>query len=220
MDRKNSILAGALFLMTTAAYLTGSGMVEPQLAASNLLTSFYPAKSQVLTGILLEWVNALGVVGIGAFLYPVLRKYDEGAALGYFGSRVIESALLFVSVLGPILLLTLSRDFLATNTDQLHFTTLATFTIGIYHLAFKLAMISLGMGSLLFCAILFKSRIVPRIFPLVGFVGYIFLLAYSVFSILGVKTSDVLFIPGALFELALPIWLIVKGFNAPHHPNL
>ena len=27
--------------------------------------------------------------------------------------------------------------------------------------------------------------------------------------------AAVLYIPGAVFELALPLWLIVKGFNEP-----
>ncbi|WP_433709048.1 DUF4386 family protein [Paenibacillus illinoisensis] len=74
-------------------------------------------------------------------------------------------------------------------------------------------MIVLSIGSLLFCYVLYQSKLVPRILSMIGFVGYIGLLTSSCLSIVGVNVGAVLYIPGTIFEIVLPIWLIVKGLN-------
>jgi hypothetical protein len=66
---------------------------------------------------------------------------------------------------------------------------------------------------------LFKTRLVPRGFSLLGLIGYPALLLVAVLDMLGfVDTVGgaglVGLVPGGLFELLLPIWLIAKGFNS------
>ncbi|MNI70316.1 hypothetical protein D3C73_1261240 [compost metagenome] len=82
-----------------------------------------------------------------------------------------------------------------------------------HYLLFDMAMLVLSLGSLLFCYILYRSRLVPRLLSMIGLIGYTGLLASSCLSLVGLDVGGALYIPGAIFELALPIWLIVKGFN-------
>ena len=142
---------------------------------------------------LLEFINSAAVVGIGLLLFLILRRYSEGMALGYAGSRIIESVLLLVGALSALLLLTLRW----------------------HDLTFQMAMIALGVGSLLLCYVLYKFRLVPRAISVLGFVGYIAIFAYGLLEIFGQNIGLVLFAPGAIFEIAFPLWLIVKGFNEP-----
>jgi hypothetical protein len=47
-----------------------------------------------------------------------------------------------------------------------------------------------------------------------GLVGYAALIIGSSLELFGLDLVMVHYLPGALFELILPIWLIVKGFNS------
>ena len=75
-------------------------------------------------------------------------------------------------------------------------------------------MIALGLGSLLLCHGLYTSRLVPRPIALLGFVGYALVLVWGVLGVLlGQDPGMVLFVPGAIFELAFPAWLFLRGLD-------
>jgi Domain of unknown function (DUF4386) len=188
-NRKIAIAVGVLFFTATISYGVGNALIASALEAPDDLMN--PSIGQIGTGVFLEFINSAAVVGIGVLLFPILRRYSEGMALGYAGSRIIESVLLVVGALSALLLLTLRW----------------------YDLAFQMAMIALGAGSLLLCYILFKVKLVPRAISILGFVGYIALFAYGWLEIFGLNIGLVLFIPGAIFEIVFPLWLIIKGFN-------
>jgi hypothetical protein len=68
--------------------------------------------------------------------------------------------------------------------------------------------------------LLYRSRLVPRWIVLFGVIGYPALLAGCVLDVFGVLdvtegVGMIAFVPGGLFELILPIWLLTKGFAFP-----
>ncbi|NOU75564.1 DUF4386 family protein [Paenibacillus sp. LMG 31458] len=75
-------------------------------------------------------------------------------------------------------------------------------------------MIVLSLVSLLFCYLLYQSKLIPRLISVFGLIGYASLLTSALLEIFGYSPGMFLFLPGALFEIILPIWLIVKGFNS------
>ncbi|MCR2805470.1 DUF4386 domain-containing protein [Paenibacillus soyae] len=213
--RKLERAAGVLFLLSTAAFLIGSGMLDPILHGADLLNGVVAKQKQIYAGVFLEVINAIAVVGIAMLLHPILKKHHEAFAYGYFASRVVESALLIVSLAGPLIILALSKQAPASGASgdaSMH--TLGNAAVEAHYLLFDLAMLVLSVGSLLFCTILYRSRLVPRLLSVVGWIGYTGLLASSSLSLVGVEAGNILYIPGAIFEIALPIWLIVKGFRS------
>ena len=216
--RSTAIAVGVLFLVATAAYIAGSGLIAAALAAPDHLAHLNG--TQVRLGVLLECVDAAAVVAIGVLLFPILRRYSEAAALGYAGSRIIESGLILVSVLGALLLPTLSREYLrAGPAEAAHLQTLETLARAWYDLAFQLAMVVLGVGSLLLCSLLYTFRLVPRVLAVLGVVGYVALFASGWSALFGSNLGLVLYAPGAIFEVVFPLWLIIKGFNEPAPPE-
>jgi hypothetical protein len=82
-------------------------------------------KGQVTIGALLAFIAAAASVGIAISLYPILRKYDEGLALGAVGFRLIEGVFYIIGVMGLLLLLTLSQEFVKAGApDSSYFQTL------------------------------------------------------------------------------------------------
>lgn len=201
-QRKNEIIIGVLFLLATASYMLGSGLVETALKITDF--SLINAE-QVKIGILLELINSAAVVGIAALIFPILRKYSEGLTIIYVSSRIIESALLLIAAIGPLLLITLNQ----IEAQQLS----AMITLFASY-SFQMAMISLSAGSIFFCYVLYKNRLIPRTLSALGFIGYLLLLASSLLSIIGFENTTLLYIPGALFEIIFPFWLIIKGLGS------
>jgi len=75
-----------------------------------------------------------------------------------------------------------------------------------------------AINDLLLGFLLYRSRLVPRALSLVGIVGGPVLIAGYLAVMLGLvgqhaPLADLSAAPVALFELALGIWLTVKGFD-------
>lgn len=80
--------------------------------------------------------------------------------------------------------------------------------------AYQFGMISLGLGSLLFCRVLLRARLVPRFMAVWGLAGYAIFVIGSMLEVLGYGVSLALSVPGGLFEIALAVLLIARGFPA------
>lgn len=206
--------AGALFMAATGAFMIGNGLLSPMLDRPDFLVGLYTDRAQVIAGLFAELVNAVSVVGIAMLLYPIIKKHNEAFALGYFGSRIIESALLIASLVGPLVLIALSESYIAADgSSRSTLQTIGNLAAEAHFTLFELAMIVLSLGSLLLCYVLYRARLVPRLLSVLGFIGYAALLASSCLTIAGLDTGGVLYIPGAIFEILFPIWLMVKGLK-------
>jgi hypothetical protein len=74
-------------------------------------------------------------------------------------------------------------------------------------------MLFLGLGSVPFCYLMYKEKLIPRYLALSGCLGYALLFAGSISEFLGYKVGIFCSIPGGLFELSFGLWLIIKGFQ-------
>jgi hypothetical protein len=75
-----------------------------------------------------------------------------------------------------------------------------------------------AVNALLLGSLLFQSRLVPRVLPVIGLIGAPLLLAADVAVLFGLidRTSSpalLTAIPIALWEFSLGVWLVVKGFR-------
>jgi hypothetical protein len=190
--RKTALVAGALYLLTFVSIPT--------------LFLYAAVKSPMIV--------ALAGIGTAVALFPVLRRQNEGVALGLVGVRTLEAATIFA---GAVTLLTVvalrqagvGADALVTG----H--TLVT----MYNRTFLIGQSFMPVvDDLLLGYLLYQSRLVPRILPRLAFIGAALLVTSDVavlFNLLG-QTSAVASLsalPIALFEFSLGVWLIVKGFN-------
>lgn len=75
-----------------------------------------------------------------------------------------------------------------------------------------------AMNAQLLGSLMYQSRLVPRILPMIGLIGAPFLIAATIatmFDVIGQRSGRALVaaIPIALWEFSLGIWLVVKGFR-------
>ncbi len=219
--RKTAIVVGALYLISYVGVFAGAALVEPVLSGPDILANVYPNRSQLILGVLVELVNAIAVIGIGALLFPVLKRQNEGLALGYAGVRVVEgiaSVLVSVSVLP---LIDLSREYIAGGAaDAASLQAAGALALAQRHWASDLLLlVFFALGALILYTLLYQSRLLPRFIPIWGFIAVAMVVAGNLLPVPGMEEgfhpAQLLFFPIILNELFLAVWLIVKGFRSP-----
>lgn len=76
----------------------------------------------------------------------------------------------------------------------------------------------LGINTMMYSYIFYKSKLVPRFIPILGISGATLIFIQSLFVMFGVieqvsTWGAILALPVAANEMILAVWLIVKGFN-------
>lgn len=213
--RRPAALVGALFLVATATFIVSNALITPLLGADNYLAAVANHTQLMVAAGLAALIDGVAVVGIAAALYPILQRQHPALALGYAGMRIAELAVIAVFVLSPLLLVTLS----SADANGAQSETLGTLLVALRHWALMLIYVFNGIAGLMLGYMLLRTRLVPRGLSVLGLIGYGALLVAAVLDMLGVidtaAGSGVIgLVPGGLFELALPIWLFVRGFNS------
>jgi hypothetical protein len=94
---------------------------------------------------------------------------------------------------------------------------LATFLTDSNILAYNIGQATLCFGGVFLSLALLRTRLVPRALAILGVGGYVVHAVGSSMELFDLPLSNLMLIPGALFEVGLALWLIVKGFNpAPY----
>lgn len=209
--RKTSLIAGILYLLTFVSIPT-LVLYGPIHEPNYILV--VGTDTAVIIGNILEIIVALTSIGTAVMLYPVLKRQNEGMALGLVGSRILEAATIFIGVMCLLTVVTFRQTELGVQALEISRTLVTMYDrIFLIGQSFMPAINDLLLGYLLY-----KSRLVPRGLSLIGLIGGCILIVgdiFVLFSIIGQHDSSTgLFaVPVAIFEFSLGIFLIVKGFN-------
>jgi hypothetical protein len=218
-NRKTAIIAGTLLIIATFASIL-SNLFLKSVHSSNYLGEISANGNLVTEGALLMVIAAVTSASIAISLYPVLKKYSEGLALGAVGFRLIEGVFYIVGILGLVLLLTLSQEFVQAGTpDASVYQILGTLLLaGREWVGFGIAPTVFGLGSLMYYSIFYQTELIPRWLSGWGLAGAVLCMVASVSVMSGLISPlstihIVLNLPIALQEMVMAVWLIVKGFN-------
>jgi len=187
--KRIAVIVGLLFLVSTLSFMIGSNQIR------SFLIDVSQNKSPLFLGVILEIICGVAVVGIGVLMFPILKLFNKRLSLGYVIFRIIECTIIIV---GGIYLLSLLEFMWKYEMIIFVFT---------------------ALGGLIFSYLLYLSKLVPRYLSGLGIIGYLMLflgVVLDMFSILNINDGAgmLLYLPGGLFELFLPIWLFIKGFNS------
>ena len=213
--RKTAIVVGILFLIATAILIVG-GIFSLSIYEPDYLTTVSEKENQVILGALLEIVAAAAVVGIPIAMFPILKKYNEGLALGYVGTRIFEGLTIFLNTIILLALLSLSNQFVNSSIpDVSYFETTGALLLGIREWGSLLVDFSFPIGAVIFNYLLIKTKLTPKWIAILGLVGGALWLATTPVRMYGFSPEwmDFLAAPIAFQEMILAVWLIVKGFN-------
>src|SRR6202165_3938226 len=196
--RKTSLAAGVLYLLTFVSipilFLYDQVRHNPKYILGP------GSDTAVLVGGILEIIVVLAGLGTAVALYPVLKKQSEGRALGFVGTRTLEAAGILAGVACLLAIVSLRQAGAGTGalvTGQ----TLAILYDRIFLLSQDLMP---PLNALLLGSLLYQSRLVPRVLPLLAFFGAALLVASDIgvlFGLFGLVSP-----PTGLLALPIALW--------------
>jgi hypothetical protein len=210
--RKNALAAGVLYLLTFVSVPIGF-LYSSILNDPNYITGSGQDTAVIIGGIL-EIIVALAGIGTAVALYPVVKRQNESVALGFVGTRVLEASTIFADVVCLLAIVTLRRA--GVGAEALLTGKALVVLYGLFRLGQNLMP---AVNDLLLGYLLYPSRLVPRVLPVLGFIGAPLLIANTILVMFGITSGPMYVLTGigvlpiALFEFALGVWLTVKGFN-------
>jgi hypothetical protein len=210
--RKTALVAGVLYLLTFVSIPTL--FLYAAVKSPNFIVGPGP-DTPAIVGVILEMIVALAGIGTAVALFPVLKRQNEGVALGFVGARTLEAATIFVGVACLLSVVTLRQAGAGAGALVTGHTLVVLydrmFLIG---QSFMPAVNALLLGSLLY-----QSRLVPRVLPMLAFIGAALLVAGDIAVLFGLigqhaPSTALAALPIALWEFSLGVWLVVKGFKS------
>jgi hypothetical protein len=218
--RKTALVAGIFYLITFVSIPT---LVPPALYSSVTGKDFIISSgtdTAALWGGFLEVIVALAGIGTAITLYPVVKRQNQGMALGFVASRTLEAAMLFTGVASILSLVTLHQDLgTATGADTATLVTVGASHVATYHWAFTLGgSLMPGINAILLGTLMYRSGLVPRVLPVIGLIGVPLHITAVVLTMFGVidrvgSVALIAALPIFVWELSLGIYLVVKGFR-------
>ncbi len=218
--RKTAITVGILFIACSVASILGMSISNPILDGEDYLTTLASNSNQIFAGSLIEFVWAATCAGVAIGLYPILRKYNGALALGAVGFRIVEGIFVLIGTLGLLSLLTLSQEFASAGASAASsYQASGNALVALRDWAHgSIVLIAFSLGTLLYSAVLYQSRLIPRWLSGWGFLAAALCLAVTLYSTFNssfglTNLNTALNAPIGLQEMVLAVWLIAKGFN-------
>ncbi|MGH3498388.1 MAG: DUF4386 domain-containing protein [Nocardioidaceae bacterium] len=208
-------LIGGLFLAGFLFYGTGFTLVSSVIDDKRFFETVPEHTTVLAVGVFLMLLNTVIDVGKGVLLFPILARHGRRTALVYLSALVVQVVFLDIGALFLLMLVPLGRiagdagpggatwapDFATLLTDS-------------NTLAYNIGQATLCFGGVFLCLLLLRTGLIPRALAALGVVGYVVHAIGSSAELFDLRISDVMLIPGGLFEVGLALWLIAKGFRA------
>jgi hypothetical protein len=218
--RKNAVIAGVLFIIGTVSGTISAILCNPVLNAPDYLLRISANENLITIGIILQFIMAISCAGISLALYPILKKFSEGLAIGAVGFRLIENMLQIMLAVSMVSLLALSQEFIRAGSPSNSYFQGAgeIITAASDWMIHGAGLICFSIGAAMYYIVFYQHRLLPRWLSVWGLVGITLVIIGGVLVMLHVipgfgAVQLVLNLPIFPQEMVFAVWLIVKGFN-------
>ena len=223
--RMNAVMTGVLYFLGTVFGVLGvviGGEVLSSLTVSKPLAgvdmlSLVAANSSRLTGAAFFTIMmGISLVAMTVFLYPILRKDSKELAMGMVLFRgALEGTFYFLSTLGFLTLVALGNEYIATGADSAALQSMGNV---LYQLQDRLAAVGpifFLIGATCLYLSFYRTRLIPRWLSGWGFIAVVTSMAAALLNFFHMDSGFGFYLEMVMFpqELAMAVWLIVKGFN-------
>jgi len=219
--RAAATAAGILYITGTVAGVLSMLVIAPVRDASDPLAAAAEHSGAVVSGAVLVLVMGLSLAFVPIVLFPVLRRANEVLALGYLIIRgAVETTCYVVLAIGWLLVVPLSSVITAGGgTSSSAGVEAGNLVLGADATNSVLALV-FCVGAAMFYTLLYRSRIAPRWITMWGLIAVALYVAAALLAMYGVieanaSTQVLMFMPLAIQEMVLAVWMIARGFRSP-----
>lgn len=212
-------LMGVMFLMTFAAIFT-LGLYSPLLDNSKYVLSA-GNDVRISWGAFVEIVVVFANIATAVLVYPVAKKRNPSAAMGYVASRIVESTIIAIGIASLLAVVAMRQDTVSATQETAGVLMASKSLVSLHDATFLLGpafCAAIGNGILL-GYMLYRTELVPRRFAMLGLIGGPLALIAALGTLFNVwdQQSGWSFLFTAVeivWELSLGIYLTAKGFKA------
>jgi hypothetical protein len=216
-SRKTALVVGVLFILTFVTSIGGAFAYGPVLTDPHYIIGA-GADTRVFLGAFLELLLIITNIGCAVWLFPLLKRQNEGLALGYVAARLVECTFILVGILSVLAVVTLRQH--ATTADAGSLVTAGKSFIALKNWTFLLGpgfVDGIGTGLMLGW-LMYRSGLVSRRMALFGVIGGPLLAVSGIAVLFGViqpqsPLQNLATAPEFIWEAFLGLWLTFKGFN-------
>jgi hypothetical protein len=191
-----SRLIGALFIAGFVTYGGGSGLVSSVVGAPDFLSTISAHQTTLVFGAFLMLLTSVVDVGKGVLFFPILEPHGKRTALAYLAALIFEMVLMSVGALFLLMLVPLAQQGVDAGQASVGWAqALGSLAVEANTMAYQIGQLSLGIGAIFLCSLLFRTRLIPRWLAAWGLIGYVLHAAGASAEIFGIHISLILLIP-------------------------
>jgi hypothetical protein len=217
--RRTAFIAGLLFIITFIVSIPAALVLyTPVLDHPDYIVGA-GTDNRIALGALFEMILIIANIGTAVVLFPILKRQNESLALGYVTARVMESVFIAVGILSVLAIVTLRQDVGGAARDG-SLVTAGRSLVAIHDWTFLLGpgwVVGVGNGLIL-GYLMYRAGLVPRGMAMLGLIGGPLIILSGtlvLFDVIepGSGAQVIATVPEFFWELALGIYLMVKGFK-------
>ncbi len=223
--RMNAVMTGALYFLGTVFGVSGgviggqvltSLITNKPLAGVDMLGLVAADSSRLTVGAFLTLMMGISLVAMTVFLYPVMRKASKELAIGMVLFRgALEGIFYFISTLNILTLVAVGNEYIATGADSAVLQSIGNILYQVENLKGPVSTIIFLIGATCIYITFYRTRLIPRWLSVWGFIAVVTSMASALLNFFHMDTGYGFYLEMVMFpqELAMAVWMIVKGFN-------
>ena len=215
--RRTALVAGICYLLTFIGSIPAWFLQEPLLTNSQYIVGA-GMDTRIIAGSFLDLVTAFAGIGTAVALYSVVRREHEGFALGFVTTRVMEGAIIVVSTVALLAVVSLRTEG-ATGAEATALTVMQGALVKVRDWTFLFGPgLMPVLNALLLGTLMYRSRLVPRIIPIAGLIGAPLLFSSTIGTMFGINDTQSIWtgiatMPIFFWELSVGLYMTFKGFR-------
>jgi hypothetical protein len=221
-DKNTPRLLGFMFVIVVVIGLLSGlpllqlnySMTGPPDNISETMIDFSDNSIMVQMSIVGFLIEAVAIVLLTVLLYITLQKQNTIMARWAFGLWIIEAVFLAVRQINAFSLLYTSQEYVKAGApDSSYFQTLGSLFYELMHFSYDVQMVFYCIGGFLFYFLFLRSKYIPKVLALWGLIAVSVGFIGELFALFGYDVPLYVFLPILPFELAIGVWLMVKGIR-------
>ena len=184
-SKTSARITGVLLILGTVPMITAMLLFGQHLSSPDILSAVAANRIQTLLVAFAIIIMGTACVSIGISLYPVLKRQSEGLAVAVLGLRIVEGAVVIASAVGFFALVAVSQEFVRAGSlpDSLYKSAGAAIK-AMNDWASNMYGLPFGIAAIIYYAIFYKTRLVPRWLAVWGLAGIVLMLVSVISGLL------------------------------------
>lgn len=208
---------GILLLLQLAAGLTVPFiLLQPLIKGSpGFLTAAAENSFQIRAAVFISFVGAALTLSLGITALPVFRRYSNATALWFLAVCVVSCTLDIVQNASVMSMLSLSQQYVNGGAAEPGlYQVVGAAVASTRRWAHYTQLVAIGGWIFVFYSSLLRFALIPRALAAVGLIGIVLqFTGVTLLTFLGYSAIGEMAMPLLPIQIAVAIWLMVKGFN-------